>query len=71
MHPELAAGRVDDRPGEAVVVGVRVGADEQADVAQLQLRLAERELELVEPVLAADPGVEEDDAVGRARAPRR
>jgi len=70
VHPELAAGGIDDRCGGAVVVAVRVGADDEADVAQLQLRLAERELELMDALLAADPGIEEDDAVAAGDRPR-
>ena len=31
VHPQLAAGRLDDRGRLAVVVGVRVGTDEQAN----------------------------------------
>jgi len=69
VHPELATRRVDDRAGGAVVVAVGVGADDEPDVAQLQLRRAERQLELVEAVLAADPGVEEDDAVAAGDRP--
>ena len=63
VHPELAAGLLDDRRRQPVVVGVGVGADEQADVLDREAGLAEGEVELAEAALAADPGVEEDDAV--------
>ena len=62
VHPQLAAGRLDDRRGEAVVVGVGVGADEQPHVLEPEAGLGEGEVELAQPSLAADPGVEEDDA---------
>ena len=62
VHPELAARRLDDRRGEAVVVGVGVGADEQPHVLEPEPGLGEGEVELAQPALAADPGVEEDDA---------
>ena len=38
VHPQLAAGRLHDRPGQAVVVGVRVGAHEQPHVLEAQAR---------------------------------
>jgi hypothetical protein len=37
-----------------------VGADEEADVLDRESDLAEGEVELAHPALAADPGVEED-----------
>ena len=48
MGPELAARALDDRPGLAAVVGVRVRADEQAHVLEAQADLVERALELCE-----------------------
>ena len=48
VHPQLAAGGLDDRRGQAVVVGVRVRADEQAHVLEPQPGLVERALELAE-----------------------
>ena len=62
VHPELAAGGLEDRRGEPVVVGVGVGADQQADVLDPEASLGEGEVELAQPPLAAHPGVEEDDA---------
>jgi hypothetical protein len=63
MHPELAARGRDDRRRQAVVVGVGVGADEQLDVVQPEGGLRERPLQLRQLSLAADAGVEEDDAL--------
>ena len=40
VHPQLAAGALDDRRGLAVVVGVRVRADEQLHVLDPQVRPA-------------------------------
>ena len=37
VHPQLAAGALDDRRGLAVVVGVRVRADEQPHVLEAQV----------------------------------
>ena len=48
VHPQLAAGALDDRRRLAVVVGVGVGADEQADVLEPQADLVQRALELGE-----------------------
>ena len=48
VHPQLAAGALDDRGRLAVVVGVRVGADEQADVLEAQVDLGQRALEVGE-----------------------
>ena len=62
MHPELAAGPLDDRRGEPVVVGVRVGADQQAHVLEPEAGLGEGDVEAAQAPLVADPGVEEDDA---------
>jgi hypothetical protein len=68
VHPELAAGALDDRRRQAVVVGVGVGADEQPHVLEPEARLGEGEVELAHPPLATDAGVEEDDsAVGGER----
>ena len=46
VHPQLAPGALDDRRGQAVVVGVRVRAHEQAHVLEPQAGLVERALEL-------------------------
>ena len=59
-------GAVDDRRREAVVVGVRVGADDEAHVLEPEADLGERELELALAVLGRHPGVEEDDPVAGA-----
>ena len=68
VHPELAAGRLHDRRGLAVVVGVGVRADDQPDVLEPQAGLAERELELAHRARLVDAGVDEHDAVaGRDR----
>ena len=62
MHPELAAGGVDDRPGEPVVVRVRVRAHDQADVLEPQAGLGERALELAERARLRHAGVHQHDA---------
>ncbi len=62
VHPELAAGVLDDRRRQAVVIGVGVGADEQPHVLEAEAGLGEGEVELAQPAAAAHPGVEEDDA---------
>ena len=69
MHPELAAGRVDDRPGLAEMVRVGVGADEQPHVLEPQSGLVERELELAQRPRLVDPGVDEHDPVARRDRP--
>jgi hypothetical protein len=46
VHPQLATGRVDDRAGQAVVVGMGVRADQEPDVLQAQARLPQRQLQL-------------------------
>jgi len=62
VHPELAAGRLDDRRRQPIVVGMGMGADEQPYVLDSEADLSEREVELAHAALAADAGVEEDDA---------
>ena len=69
VHPQLAARAVDDRGGLAVVVGVRVGADEQPHVLDLEVDLGERALEVGERAGLVHPGVEEDDAVAGGDRP--
>ena len=72
VHPQLAAARVDDVGGLAVVVGVRVRADEQPHVLQPQPDLRHRPHELLERALlacACEAGVQ--PAVERARRRRR
>ncbi len=69
VQPELAAGALDDRRRQPVVVGVRVGAEQQLDVLEAKPGLAQGEVELAHPPLAADPGVDEDDAVAGGQRP--
>jgi hypothetical protein len=65
VDPEVAPGGVDDRPREPVVVGVRVRADDQPHVGELEPDLGERQFELALTVVGRHPGVEEHDpAVG-------
>ena len=42
MHPQLAAGGIEDRAREAVMVGVGVGGNEQAHVLDPRADLGER-----------------------------
>src|SRR5215211_1666965 len=65
VHPQLAARGVDDRPGEAVVVGVRVGAHEQAHVLEAQAGGMKCALELGERARLVEPRVEQDDPAAR------
>jgi hypothetical protein len=66
VHPQLTSGAFGDWGRQPVVIGVGVGADEKADVLQPEAGLGESEVELSQPVPAADPGVEEDDATFRS-----
>jgi len=69
VHPQLAARVLDDRRGLAAVIGVRVTADEQANVLQLQSHQLERALELGERPGFVHPGVDEHDPVARRECP--
>ena len=69
MHPQLAAARVDDVRGLAVVVGVRVRADEQAHVLEVEADLRHRPHELLERALLVQPAVDEHDAVAGGERP--
>ena len=66
VDPELAAGAVDDRPREPVVVGVSVRTDDEPHVLEPEADLGEGELELALPVVCGHPGIEEDDPVAGA-----
>ena len=70
VHPQLAPGLVEDRPGQAVVVRVGVCADEQADVAQLEPDLAPSRRQLARAVRVGIAGVDEDDALAGPQRPR-
>ena len=70
VHPQLAARRVDDRPRQPVVVGVRVRAHQQPHVLQAQPGLAQRQLQLGERPRLVHAGVEQHDAVARRHRPR-
>jgi hypothetical protein len=63
VHPQLAARGLDNRSGEAVVVGVGVRADEQAHVLEAQSGLMQRSLELRERAGLAEAGVDEHHSV--------
>ncbi len=69
VHPELAAGGAGDRPGEAVMVGVRVGADQQPHVLNPEAGLGQRQVERPQPARAAHPGVNQDDPVVGSDSP--
>ena len=55
VHPELAAGALDDRRRQPVVIGVGVGADEQPHVLEPEAGLGQREVELAHPPLPPMP----------------
>jgi hypothetical protein len=65
VHPQLAPRSRDDRPGQSVVVRVRVGAHQQAHVLQPQPGLVERPLELAQPAGLVQAGVHEHHSVAR------
>jgi hypothetical protein len=69
VHPQLAAGAVDDVARLPVVVGVRVRADDEPDVVEAQVHLAERALEVRERAGLVHAGVEQHDAVARGDRP--
>src|SRR5947209_3285340 len=70
VHPQLAARAVDDRTGLAVVVGVRMGADEQPHVLDAQVDHVHRPFEVRERPRPVPPRVDEDDAVAGGEGPR-
>ena len=70
MHPQLAAGALDDRRREPVVVGVGVRADQQPHVLEPAADLRERALQLLERALLVDAGVDQHDAVAGLQRPR-
>ncbi len=63
VHPQLAAGGVDDGLGLAVVVDVRVRADEQARLLDRLADLVQRLAELLEGSFGVQAAVEEHVAV--------
>jgi len=63
VHPQLAARGLDNRSGEAVVVGVGVRADEQAHVLEAQSGLMQRSLELRRRAGLVEAGVDEHYSV--------
>ena len=69
VHPQLAAGALDDRGGLPVVVGVGVRADDQADVLEAQVAHRERALELRQRAGLVHAGVEQHDAVAGGHRP--
>jgi hypothetical protein len=70
VHPDLAAGARGDRRRLAAVVDVRVRADDQPHVLDLQARLVERALEVHHRARLVHPGVDEHDARARGERPR-
>jgi len=67
VHPQLAARGLDNRSGEAVVVGVGVRADEQAHVLEAQSGVMQRPLEL----RASAPGSSKPASTSTTRGRRR
>ena len=63
VHPQLAAHLLDDRGRLAAVIGVRVGADDQACVLEAQVAHGERAFEVRERARLLHAGVEQDEAV--------
>src|SRR5947209_1636840 len=61
MHPQLAAGAIDDWCGLAPVVGVSVGACDQPDMLDAEVDLLERALELGHRTRLMHAGVDEHD----------
>jgi hypothetical protein len=70
VHPQLAPGGIDDRPRQAVVVGVRVRADDQAHVLELESRLVERPARVRQARRDRHAGVEQDYPLPAATRPR-
>jgi steroid delta-isomerase-like uncharacterized protein len=69
VHPQLAAGTLEHRGGLAVVVGVGVGAHEQAHVLELETDLVQRALEVAHRPGLVHAGVDEDDPVTGGQRP--
>ena len=69
MHPQLATRPLDDRRRLAVVVDVRVGADEQPHVLEPQADLLERALEVGQRAGLVQTAVEQHDAVAGGDRP--
>ena len=63
VHPELAAGGLDDRSGEPIVIRVGVGADDQVDVREPVAGLSQRSLQLFERAGLVDPGVHQHQPI--------
>ena len=61
VHPEFASGPVADRRRLAPVIGVRVGADEQPYLLELEFDLLHRPLELRHRSRLVHPGVDQHD----------
>ena len=70
MHPQLAAGAVDDRRRLPVVVGVGVRTHDQPDVLEAQIDHRQRALEVGQRALVVVAGVEQDDPVACGDRPR-
>jgi hypothetical protein len=70
MHPQLAAGALDDRRRLAVVVGMGVRADEQPDVVEPEVDLLQCALEVGERARLVHAGVHEHDPVPGGQRPR-
>ena len=69
VHPQLAARPLDDRRRLAVVVGVRVRADEEPHVVQAQVDLVERALQVRERARLVHPRVHQHHAVAGGQRP--
>ena len=64
VHPQLAPGALDDRRRQAVVVGVRVGADHQPHVLHAQARPGRARARAARNAPGScEAGVDEHDAV--------
>ena len=59
MHPQLAAGTVDDRGGLAPMVRMCMSYGDQPDVIEAKRHLAERSLEVGERVSLVHPRIDQ------------
>ena len=69
VHPQLAAGALDDRRGLSVVVGVGVRADHQAPCSSRRSHIASARSRLRERVGLVHAGVEQHEPVARRHRP--